>query len=151
MDEQQYKSTYNSINPERCVFEKAINSRVCDCSEAQRFNLADREGVACNSTHGLKRCSLLISQLRNNARFVFQRTELSQVLAHTEEIKIQIGGLLGLQTLVSSDSERNVEDIDKLITLAETKYKNMEHFPYSQLVKNISTYQLRVRRKKSRN
>ncbi len=46
MDEKHYKETYSNINPNRCVFEKSINSRICNCNKSQRFNLADREGVA---------------------------------------------------------------------------------------------------------
>ena len=149
MDERQYRSTYHSINPERCVFEKAINTRVCNCNKAQRFNLADREGVACKSAQGLERCSVLISQLRGNARFVFQRIEASQVLAHTEEIKIQNGGLLGLQSLIYSDSNKTIEDIDNVITIAIDKFKNLEQLPYSQLIQSISNYQIRKKRKKS--
>ena len=150
MDEQQYKSAYQNINPKKCVFEKAINSRVCNCSKAQRFNLADREGVACSSNLGLQRCAELISELRDNARFVFQRTELKQVLAHTEEIKIQNGGLIGLQSQVYEDSKQEIDDIYELITTAEEKFKNLANFPYSQLMKDISSYQLRARRRKTR-
>ena len=150
MDERQYRSTYHSINPERCVFEKAINTRVCNCNKAQRFNLADREGVACKSAQGLERCSTLISQLRNKAKFVFQRIEESQVLGHTEEIKIQNGGLLGLQSLLGSDSDKSVEDIDNLINSALVKFTSSDQLPYSQLMQSISNYQLRNKRKKSR-
>lgn len=149
MDEQQYKSTYSHINPKQCVFEKAINSRVCNCVKSQRFNLADREGVACNSAQGLERCSMLISQLRNNARFVFQRTEASQVLPHAQEIKIQNGGLIGLQSLLHKDAKSNVEDIDGLLTLLVNKYEHFDQIPYSQLMHSISSYQARSRRKKS--
>ena len=151
MDERQYKSTYKDINPKKCVFEKAINSRVCNCSKAQRFNLADREGVACTTDSGLQRCVELISELRNNARFVFQRTELNQVLAHTEEIKIQNGGLIGLQFQVCEEPHQNIDDINQLITIAEEKFKNLANFPYSQLMKDISSYQARSRRRKTQN
>lgn len=150
MDEKQYRSTYHSINPERCVFEKAINTRVCNCSKAQRFNLADREGVACKSAAGLERCSNLISQLRDNARFVFQRIETSQVLGHTEEIKIQNGGLLGLQSLICSDSNKTIEDIDNVIVIAIDKFKSLEQLPYSELMQSISNYKTRNKRKKTR-
>ncbi len=148
MDEREYKSTYNYINPTRCVFEKAINTRICNCSKSQRFNLADREGVACHSAQSLERCSKLISQLRINARFVFQRKETSQALAHTEEIKIQNGGLIGLQTLLQSSNDKIVKDIDRLISDAETKYQELEKIPYSQLMKDISAYSLRKHRRK---
>ncbi len=149
MDEHQYRSTYHSINPDRCVFEKAINSRVCNCNKAQRFNLADREGVACNSKQGRQRCSVLISRLHSNARFVFQHVEINQIPAHTEEIKIQNGGLLGLQSLVSN-SNQGVKDIDSLLDDLVSEYKNLKKLPYSKLMQFISNYQLRPRRNRLR-
>ena len=79
MDEKEYKSTYNLINPQRCVFEKAINSRICNCSKSQRFNLADREGVACRQSYSLKRCNEFILQLRTKAKFVQKRPALAGV------------------------------------------------------------------------
>ena len=150
MDEQEYKTTYNSINPQRCIFEKAINSRVCNCSKAQRFNLADREGVACISVYGRERCSQLISMLRKNARFALQRLNLNEALAHAGEIKIQNGGLLGLQSHVKNHTDQTVEDIDALISITEDKYKSLENLPYSQLMQIITSYQIRNRRKQSR-
>ncbi len=146
MDEQQYKATYNSINPQRCVFEKAINSRVCNCSKAQRFNLADREGVACTSIQGLERCSQLISSLRNNARFALRRLSVDKALAHTEEIKVQNGGLLGLQSKIEKHAHPTVTDIYALITSARKKFNNLQDFPYSKLMQVIATYKIRNRR-----
>ena len=117
MDEQHYKDTYNSINPQRCIFEKAINSRVCNCTNSQRFNLADREGVACKSAGALKRCTQLFQNLHINARFVIKRIDAKQ-LGHTQEIKIQNGGLIGLQTELTRIEEKNVNDIDTVVRSA---------------------------------
>ena len=150
MDEHQYKSTYQSINPHRCVFEKAINSRICSCSRSHRFNLADREGVACNSLPRLERCNRLLAELRTKARFALRRMQVSQTLAHTEEIKIQNGGMLGLQQQVDQEDARTVKDIDSLVHRAEKQFDGMNGFPYSQLMQAIIAYQVRPRRQKSR-
>lgn len=147
MDEKHYKETYSSINPTRCVFEKAINSRVCNCSKSQRFNLADREGVACTSKSYLSRCDNFLSQLHNNARFALQRLELNQ-LGHAQEIKIQNGGLLGLQREFN-DNEK-VEDIQAVITAAEKKFNCIEEFPYSNIMQVISVYQIRPKRSRAK-
>ena len=48
MEEDEYRSRYAEINEHRCVFEKAINARRCNCSKSRRFMLAGREGVACD-------------------------------------------------------------------------------------------------------
>ena len=150
MDEHQYKTTYQSINPNRCVFEKAINSRICSCSRSHRFNLADREGVACNSLPRLERCNRLLTELRKKARFTLRRTDVSQTLAHTEEIKIQNGGMLGLQWQVDQNDAPTVKDIDSLIHRAESQFDGINGFPYSQLMQGIIAYRIRSRRHKTR-
>jgi len=148
MDEQQYKDTYKDINPHRCVFEKAINSRVCNCSKSQRFNLADREGVACNSTAALERCMQFITLLREKARFTLQQVEASQKLPHAQEIRIQNGGLIGLQTHTSDQKTERIEDIHTLLLTAEKKCIKLDKLPYSRIMQTVSTYSIRKRRNK---
>ncbi len=148
MDEKEYKSTYHSINPQCCAFEKAVNSRVCNCSKSQRFNLADREGVACTHSLSQQRCSDFLAQLREKARFTLKRLEVDQPLAHNEEIKIQNGGLIGLQGQIESQTKRVVEDIDALLTLAEQEFNKLEKFPYSEVMQVITTYKIRERSKR---
>lgn len=150
MDEHQYKTTYHFVNPNRCVFEKAVNSRVCNCSRAKRFNLADREGVACTSLPRLERCSVLLGKLRENARFALQRLKISQTLGHGDEIKIQNGSMLGLQALVEESQDTTVRDIDSLVIRAERRFDGIDGFPYSRLMQGVIAYRSRNRRKKSR-
>lgn len=117
---------------------------------AQRFNLADREGVACTSVNKLQRCDRLLTEFRKKAKFALQRMEASQTLAHTEEIKIQNGGMLGLQEQVEKHPLPTVQDIDSLINKAERQFNGMDGFPYSQIMQGITAYQIRNRRHKSR-
>lgn len=145
MDEKHYKETYSNINPNRCVFEKAINSRICNCNKSQRFNLADREGVACTSKSSLYRCGQIITHLHDNARFALQRVNVN-VLGHAQEIKIQNGGLLGLQKQLIDEEVEKVEDIDAVITAAQKKFIKIEDFPYSKIVQVISAYRIRPKR-----
>jgi len=149
MDEKHYKETYSSINPTRCVFEKAINSRICNCSKSQRFNLADREGVACQSATALERCEKFIQFLHSNARFTLQRLDTDQ-LGHAQEIKIQNGGLLGLQAQLNDLALDKVEDIDAVLIDAAKKFNSIEDFPYSNIMQVVSAYQIRARRKTKR-
>ena len=150
MDEHQYKTTYHFVNPDRCVFEKALNSRVCHCSRAKRFNLADREGVACTSLPRLERCSALLGKLREKARFALQRLEVSQTLGHGNEIKIQNGSMLELQGLVEESQGSTVRDIDSLVNQAERQFDGIDGLPYSRLMQGIIAYRPRNRRKTSR-
>ena len=145
MDEKEYRSAYQNLNPVRCVFEKAINSRICNCSKSTRFNLADREGVSCNDNIAQQLCTQLLQSLRDNARFVLQQTSIDGQLPHNAEIKIQNGGIIGISKLIDGTNEN---DIYLTIDSAITKYESINSFPYNEIVQEISSYQTRRKRKK---
>ena len=151
MEEKQYRDTYNSINPCRCVFEKSINSRRCHCALAHRFCLADREGVSCTVDLAQKRCQTLLQTLRNNAIFTMRLTRIDGALPHGKEVKVQNGGLLGLKLLLDPtyDEQNGIEDIQQLINQAIEKYTSIDAFPYDEIVKQISRFEGRSRRSKS--
>jgi hypothetical protein len=148
VDESQYRQTYRDVNQRRCVFEKAINARRCTCSQAQRFNLADREGVACVSGHGNLRCQRLLELLRNNASFALQLKEVPGPLPHAKEMKVQIGGMLGLQQLLdpARAGADQVHDINALAHQAERQFKDLAALPFTEIVKSIVHFQVRPRR-----
>ncbi|HID49666.1 MAG TPA: hypothetical protein EYP40_08690 [Chromatiales bacterium] len=147
MDETEYRNTYRRFNQRRCVFEKAINARRCTCSLARRFNLADREGVACSDAAGNQRCDTLLGLLRRNASFALQMTRVPGPLPHAKEMKVQVGGLLGLQRLLrpARAGSENVEDIDGLNRQAIKRYGSLEDLPFSDIVKSVVKFRGRQR------
>lgn len=170
MDEKEYRSAYDDINPLRCVFEKAINSRLCNCTRALRFNLADREGVSCQDHTAQKSCVNLLALLRDNGRFLLQQTTIDGQLPHNAEIKIQNGGIQGLLSVVSkkpatmssqliasanpstqhasSSTHLNENDIAGLVTAAVQQYQSLEQLPYSDIMQVVSAFQTRCKRRK---
>ena len=149
MDEIEYHSTYKDINPTRCVFEKAINSRACNCTQSTRFNLADREGVSCKSKTAQQTCVSILISLRENARFVIQQKSIDGQLPHNAEIKIQNGAVKGLVTILQ-DENLNEQNIHGVFQLALDRFNSVENFPYSELMKEISAYQVRRSRNKKK-
>ena len=147
MDETEYRTTYQDINPTRCVYEKSINSRVCNCSLAKRFNLADREGVSCNLPQAQKICVELIQVLREKARFTLQQTSIDGPLPHNAEIKIQNGGVKGLVKLIDTPTCTE-QDIYRVLDTAIKKYQSLDQLPYSDIMQEIAAYQGRRRSRK---
>ncbi|MDX2456904.1 MAG: hypothetical protein QNL87_05300 [Gammaproteobacteria bacterium] len=148
MDEQQYRNTYHSVNDRRCVFEKTINSRRSTCKQARRFHLADREGIACRSASGNALCKELLDHMRSKARFALHLTSADSPLPHAREIKVQTGGLLGLQGLLhteKSDAD-NVENIIGLIDTALARFERLENLPYDIIVQAIVKFEGRKKR-----
>ena len=148
MEEQEYRATYHALNQRRCVFEKAINSRRCNCAQSARFHLADREGVACESASGNALCIALLDALRHNARFSLHITHADGPLPHAKEIRVQIGGLLGLQRLLHPDLAEagSVQNINGLATEALARYGRIENLPYELIVQTLASFEGRRKR-----
>jgi len=151
VEEDQYRTIYDSVNERRCIFEKSILSRRSTCRYATRFYLADREGIACNAAPAHQRCSRLICLLREKAKFALKITAIDRELPHAREIKVQTGGLLGLQHLLHPDLESaNVLDVAALVSLGERTFSALEQFPYREIVKSIVAFEGRPRPRSKR-
>jgi hypothetical protein len=150
MDEKQYKSTYQAVNERRCVFEKTINSRCSTCSKSLRFHLADREGISCKSAAGNALCTELLALMRSNARFALHLTHADGPLPHAKEIRVQTGGMLGLQSALypAGQEQGHVENIIDLIDKGLQRYTSLEQFPYEQIVQSIVHFEGRKKRGK---
>jgi hypothetical protein len=148
MEEQEYRNTYNAVNERRCIFEKTINSRRSTCARSRRFHLADREGIACNSAAGKALCSELLDRMRSNARFALHQTSATGPLPHAREIKVQTGGMLGLQALVNPEraEQVNVDNIIGIIERALQAYPGIDRLPYDVIVQSIVKFEGRRKR-----
>ena len=150
MEESEYKSTYNQIAEIRCEFEKALTNHKAKCPLARHFWLADREGYACKSEEAAVKCRQVLSKLRENSRFVLKLQEAADKLPHNMEIRVQAGGMQGIQALVKTDQDEIIEDIHGLVLQAEAKYGRLEDMPYNEIVQSVSRFQGRRTRKQSR-
>lgn len=147
MDEQEYKNTYNSVNPLKCVFEKAMCSLKCNCSRGQMFRLADRHGYACHSATHQQMCGALLDKLRAHTVFVFKLRDIDGPLPHNKEIRVQNGGLLGLQKLLSGMEQEQVDDVSALMELLQVRYADLDRLPFSEIMQSVTAYQARPKRR----
>jgi hypothetical protein len=148
MEEDEYRATYHTVNERRCVLEKALNTRKVTCSHAERFCLADREGVGCKTDAAQHRCQQLLTRMRDGARFVLQMTHIGGPLPHNKEIKVQAGGLLGIQAQLYPEraASDEVDDVFGLLNAADAQFGGAADYPYQDIVKHIARYQNRTRR-----
>ncbi|MBZ0071473.1 MAG: hypothetical protein K8I04_07080 [Gammaproteobacteria bacterium] len=147
MEEDEYRSTYHAVNTRRCVLEKALHSRKVTCSCAQRILLADREAVGCTSDTAQRRCQTLLAGLRENARFVLHLTHIGGPLPHNKELRVQVGGMLGLQALLYPEraASDTADDVFALLNAAQTHFGDLERLPYQDIVKHVRHFQPRTR------
>jgi hypothetical protein len=131
----------------RCPFEKAILSVQCDCEMATRFSIAEQMGVECRSDIARNNCTTLLVYLRERARFVLKVTDTSAGLPFGKEMKVMLGGLIGLQRQMATEegAPTRVQNIHSLVQQAQAAYGSLDALPYQEIVKTIAAYQSKRR------
>lgn len=152
MEEGEYRSTYHSVNQQRCIFEKSVLSRRADCCYAHRFCLADREGIACQDKTAQDICKHVLDMLRNNSLFALQLTRIDGPLPHAKEMKVQLGGLAGIKKAlgVQVDTEQHIENVHETIKNMIEKFGSLDDLPYTEIARSVSEYKERKRGRSSR-
>jgi hypothetical protein len=136
------------MDPVRCPFEKAILSARCGCQLSTRKVIAERMNAGCRSAPAAGRCRELLALLRERSRFTLKITDTARELPFGKQMKISIGGLLGLQRALGGEiaDPDHVADIYTLINAAEQRYGALSGFPFQEIVKSVLVYELRRRR-----
>ena len=157
MDNDAFRDTYRAVNTRACVFEKTILTSNGACSLAQKFCIAEREGVRCAADQALADCTELLSTLRRQARFALKTpagggTPDAAALPHTKAMRIQVGGLRGLQAALTPDQPIPVRiaDIHDTVRTALVRFGGLDALPFQDIIKQIAAYQGRRRRLKKR-
>ena len=143
MDEAKFKTTYREMNPLPCIFRKAILSNKFDCEKVQHLNIAERETVNCSSGDAHKTCFNLLKLLEENSQVALHLTDINIQLTHIKAMKIQCGGLLGIQNSLKLSGE--VVNIYSLLKQALLEFQTLDDFPYQSIVGIIVHYEVRKR------
>jgi len=147
MDEDNYRSAYREFNELPCLFEKAILQHCCKCRLARHFNLAERVGVACSTTTAQEQCREFLSIMQDKSIFALQLTPSADgKLPHAKKIKIQCGGIVGLQLLDGADGMD--KDVHLLLGNAVEHFGSLGQLPFEQIVRSVASFEGRKRRKK---
>jgi hypothetical protein len=153
MDQDAFRQTYRSVNERFCAYEKAILTNQCQCSEADKFCIAEREGVHCNSDAGQTQCLMYLELLREKARFVLHdlNTTAKRSLPHGKAIKIQVGGLRGLHQALfpAAAPPAVIPDITALLCQAQQDFGDLTALPYSSIMQQIAAYQVKKRARRT--
>jgi len=120
MDESAYRQVLGTTIARPCPFEKSILTRCVACSLAEKHNVAEREVVACSDAASLKQCVELHDALRHNFAFALHRRDSKDPLTHAKEMRVQCGGLKGLQFALDGNVE--VGDVAALVSHARQAY-----------------------------
>lgn len=149
MDEDAYRSQFEQLRERRCVFQRALFTRLVGCGCACWIHLAERVGVSCGSPEAQARCAVWLDLLEENSRFALRRKE-DEPLKHYDLLRMEIGGILGLQRVVlGREPERGeIPDVQALLQGAVARYGCLDQVPFGPVVRAISAYRLRRRRRR---
>ncbi len=142
MDYDANRKTYNDLDQRSCEFNSSIVSGHCHCSQAQSFNLAERTSIHCRSDTGHARCSEILKLLRHHSRFTLKENREDSVLPHSKILKIEIGGLRGVSTVVNNEEPppQIIENIYQLIGLAVEQFGELSNLPFQEIIKQIAAF-----------
>jgi hypothetical protein len=97
--------------------------------------------------------------LRQKSAFALKLTQVEAPLPHSQEMKVECGGLLGVQRAVAPetvpaikglDAETQglapVADVHNLVRAAVAASSDLSDLPYSTIVQSIVAYRIRRRR-----
>lgn len=148
MDDNALRNTWREVNPIRCPFENALAAQRCRCEKVVRVSVAEREALGCSSEELAGECAGLLREMHHNALFVLHLTHADEVLPYAKEMKVQVGGLLGLQTAMQPEGggTQTVESVYRLVTSARVRFGEWEALPYGEIVKAIAAFELRRKR-----
>ncbi|MCU7960788.1 MAG: hypothetical protein KZQ58_12505 [gamma proteobacterium symbiont of Bathyaustriella thionipta] len=153
MDQDIFRQTYDEINECYCAFEKGILTNNCECSQAERFCIAEREGVKCKQAAAQQDCIDLLEILRQQARFALRADNRQQTkLPHGKAMRVQIGGLRGLYQATCPDQPavKKVKDVYALLRQALAKFKQWDALPFQMIIQQMADWKGREPRRRPR-
>jgi hypothetical protein len=134
MDELAFRQRLSGLTRLPCPFARAILGSCATCREAERVHIAEREVVTCRAPGSHTRCRALYEQLRRSFSFALGRVQFDKEapLPHAQEMRVQCGGLKGLQQTLDGTTE--IANIDQSLANAIARWGAVEDIPYSEVV-----------------
>lgn len=129
----------------KCPFSAPLITHQFGCALAKEVIHRGGTEIACTQDGAQLRCAGLFERLKTGALPAFGVEDDLLSMPHSVLVKIQYGGLLGLQRLLSGPVEK-IENIDTLLQQAATQWGNMEAVPCDSLISDITSFKPRSRR-----
>ena len=141
VDEIAYRNAKGEINRLPCIFERALLAGHAVCDLAASHQIAERESIACSQPAAHADCAQMAELLREKSSFALRLTATQRILPHAMVMKIQCGGLDGLQALL--DPAAPAPDVRRLVRLAREGYGDFGELPFSQVVQGVAAWKPR--------
>ena len=133
-----------------CPFSATLVKDDFGCKQATKIIRRGGSEIACSSADAQLRCTNLFQKLKDTALPEFEVEDDLLQVPHGVLVKIQFGGLLGLQRISNADetAASDIRDIDALLEATIETYGSMNNIPFNSLCEDITNYKLTRRRKR---
>ncbi len=134
----------------KCAFSQTLIGGQFACAHAEPVVRRGGAEIACRSADASLRCTSLMQFLKDAALPAFGVEDDLLSMPHSVLVKIQFGGLLGVQRLLDaagSDAD-SVPDINALVGQAQDKFSALEAIPYADIVEDMTGFKPRRRGKR---
>jgi len=134
------------MDEHKCPFSAPLITRQFGCAHAQEVIHRGGAEINCTDAAAHARCELLFQRLKAAALPAFGVEDDLLSMPHSVLVKIQYGGLLGLQRVlrVAAQVAERVEDVQALV--AEASLRFGDEIPCAPLVDDITAFKPRARR-----
>ncbi len=132
----------------KCAFSGALITNQFNCEHATSVVRRAGPDVACQSATAHIQCELLFQCLKTAALPVFGFEDDLLSMPHSVLMKIQLGGLSGLQRVLDGGAQEPVEvnNIHDTLERAIGKYGSLDAVPCGAFAEEMASYQLKRRR-----
>ncbi len=132
----------------KCLFSAPLISHQFGCVYAKEVIHRGGAEIACTDIAAHARCGQLFQHMKAAALPAFGVEDDLLSMPHSVLVKIQYGGLLGLQRLLSgaTAAPERVENIDALVAGAQVRFGVVGAVPCAQFVADITAFKPRPRR-----
>lgn len=132
----------------KCAFSGTLITHQFGCENAEHVTRRGGPDVACTSLTAQQRCESLFQRMKQVAMPAFGVEDDLLSMPHSVLMKIQFGGLLGLQQAIekAATAATEVQNVDALIGRALEEYGGMDAIPCQMFVDDMTAYQLKRRR-----
>ncbi len=131
----------------KCAFSNTLITNQFGCEKGAQVVRRGGPDIACTSDVAHQRCEKLFQKMKAAALPAFGVEDDLLSMPHSVLVKIQLGGLLGLQRFLNSGAvgSAEVKNVHLLVNQAVEKYDNLDVVPYPALVEDMISCKLKRR------
>jgi hypothetical protein len=133
-----------------CPFSAPLVKKDFLCTQADEVIRRGGSEIACKNLESHTQCTKMHTQMKLAALAAMELEDDLLTVPHNTLVKIQYGGLLGLQAMMSPEKADStmVENIENLVAQARSTYGELSNVQLEKINEAIANFKTQRRRKK---